>query len=427
MYDKLSNLDWCIERAEEYVTVHDRELYRPYLEAIEEVVRETPGAMFGGAALSPKKTRNSYYFEIYTPDPVNLAFKLADTVGSTNGHTVDSTTAAMDTTIRNQDLTVSVNCRALARVYSFGLYRGKSINSVLEKETRESHITKEQVRTIPSDVHLMHLYRNLYSPSKLSEWESSIDILPATTERGFENIKNWLGGDDHVNTKAAMRILESRLRDHAVFVGEHAVQVCFPGANNPNYQRLQVIVDDLEKVSTIVKNALLEESKSIYLKKFEVEFVQYLLNIPTDFRIRKFTVYIKSPRGNFPVLDIFTSGEFEIIPFVQIDKIRVGAPLVIARFLCIDIWTMRVLSVTSGTNTKTRVRQLLNLLANLQIDITFQTENYFGIHQDEVIARKVLMKKNKPAGRYYPVLNSQAAGFSLSPAGQETTPRIPGL
>jgi hypothetical protein len=406
MYDKLSNLDWCIEKAEEYVILNDRELYRPYLESIEDVVNSTPGTMFGGAALAPKKTRNSYYYEIYAPDPVQLAFRLADVVGSTHGSTIDSTTATMDTTIRNQDLTVSVNCRALVRVFSFGMYRGKSIESVLERETRESHITKKPIRVIPSDVHLMHLYRNLYSPSKLSEWEASVDILQDTTSRGIDNIKKWLGGDDRVNTKFAMQLLERRLRDHVVFVGEHAISLL---GETTNYQRLQVIVDDFDKVSTIVKNALLEESKSIYVKKFEVEFVQYLLNIPTDFRIRKFTVYIKSPRGNFPILDIFTSGEFELIPFVQIDKSRVGSSLVIARFLCIDIWTMRVLSVTSGTNTKTRVRQLLDVLASLQIDINFQKENYFGIHQDEVIARKALMKKNKPAGRYYPVLKQQPA------------------
>ena len=62
-------------------------------------------------------------------------------------------------------------------------------------------------------------------------------------------------------------------------------------------------------------------------------------------RLKRLTVYVgKSPKT--PIMDIFNSGQYELIPYTEgPNGTKIGVPYCALRFRLIDFWTVKVLLV----------------------------------------------------------------------------------
>lgn len=110
----------------------------------------------------------------------------------------------------------------------------------------------------------------------------------------------------------------------------------------------------------------------------------------------------KSWGKNIPILDIFNSTEYELVPYIPytitIDSkeyiIKIGNPWVLFRFMLIDIWIYKLLLGLKIINEQTYQFKERMLNANIQkikksdlMKKCFGLE-YVGIHYDAIINKK---------------------------------------
>jgi hypothetical protein len=171
-----------------------------------------------------------------------------------------------------------------------------------------------------------------------------------------------------------------------------------------------------EKIQIISK--LQVESISVSIEKFvkpmtnfQITYKEQQLNIPKDFRTKRYTFYIniETERGivEKPFLDLFNSAEFEIIPFAIFNGICIGDKYVILRFLYIDLWILRLIYALGI---------ITNDIINMKIDHYWflinefrgnygdklKTTNFFGIYRNYLVDKKQENLKGKKYTPYIP-------------------------
>jgi hypothetical protein len=160
------------------------------------------------------------------------------------------------------------------------------------------------------------------------------------------------------------------------------------------------------------------------LLKSNLTFVEYKLNLPRDFRIKKYTIYMQG-RDRTPLFDIFNSTNFEMIPFWEINNYKIGNPFVLLRFQFINLWSLRIiLNIGSESkfienkirvilNRSNKLRRLIDEIisgsnTNYAVTDLFQLDNYIGKYINEFIAKKQLIKKiGMRFPIYYPALKDK--------------------
>jgi hypothetical protein len=138
---------------------------------------------------------------------------------------------------------------------------------------------------------------------------------------------------------------------------------------------------------------------------------------PYDFRMRKYTLYYtfrhKKKMITRPLVHIYTSAQYDLIPYIEIDGHNIGNIWVQCRFCLIFAWNMKRVEA-NGYIDKETTNRIISIYGDLfkkfrNNDILLRSENLFpcrfiGIYIDSVIAMKAftLERRKKYAKKSYP-------------------------
>jgi hypothetical protein len=434
MYRNINSVPDLVKSAELYVLSNDRMLYEPFFTIIEKYCcKEISGdstCIIGGKIgidllLGTPLNKDSFMWEIYSNDTFNIGKAIVDDIYKTYSPHIDVSTVNILTDIKNIEQTVSINTRPILKIYSIGLKI--DYNKILRPQTVKGYFGNN-VQCLSQEIQLSDIYHNLYSLSKIFLWEHSYkteSILFNTISQDI--IKIYTGGKRNIdNNNLRVNTTDKdflydyfsdrdvaiiRALPKCVFIGSVAMRLLHE-YKSP-ITRLQILTDKspddiLDALKTIINENL--------------TYVEYKLALLTDFRLTKYTIYlVKSSTERLPILDIFNSLSYEIIPAVSVGDVLCATLWVLLRFKTIDAWSVKLLSE------KTQGSGLNSVLTNIVNDIVFLRESiektsiddlfisdpskYIGTYITERVSKKKLVLDiGKRFAPYYPARISQSTG-----------------
>lgn len=428
MYSQISIVKKIEPDAEKFILDNDRMLYLPFFECAEKYCAEN-SVLIGGKVgldlvIGRAFTKDSFAWDLYCDDTFNIAKGLADALFRVNSPHVPSATVALSTDIRHKEFTLRINARHMFKIYALDRYRGIKLADLMGPAVRDGYFTKTPIKLISEEMQLIEVYRNLYSPKKLSQWmdklsaeEKLYNLISDTL--GAKSVGSISGAGERLNKhEAEEQILRKIIASsNRVLIGDHALKAL--GLGVPS--RLQFIThENINEVTKSIERVLQNSSRKLRISNIKVTHIRYPLNIPSDFQISKHTIYINGGRDHVPIVDVFNSSAFEMIPWWagsgNYSGIKVGNPWVLLRFLFIDIWVLRLI-LNIGTDNpdfiKSRIKAIVanaDKVRTLALECVadrpetiFQINNYAGNYIDEDVARKKMIKEiGDRFAPYYP-------------------------
>lgn len=441
MYDIINILPEILLDAERFVIDNDRSLYVLFFIALEKFCVNN-GIIIGGEMginllVDSPLTKDSYTWDLYTENPYNIAKKLAQALYCAKPPHVNSKYITMRSDLRHQEMTIIINTRQIIKIYNMDRYRNINLAKLMGPASRAGYYSHNKVLLIPEEMQLIEIYRTLYTPAKVGQWKSYLEFEQKIYSL-IGNLKKKVlktGGAISVNRAVIDQILLEKIiaGSDNVLVGDYALG--YLGSTLTQSPRVQFIssmhVADLAAAIGIEIN---KQLPNLQLYGYKVTFIKYSLNLPTDFQITKHTLYINFDKEQIPIVDIFNSSIFEMIPYwivgridqVKLSKpllsktikpIKIGNPWVLLRFRFIDLWVLKLITKINDQESKflnNKILFLLNSICSLR-KLTmsqlnndpsrlFQITDYTGVYISETVAKKKLIKKTgERFAMYYPV------------------------
>lgn len=418
-------VDTLKKEATKYIFDHDRLLYLPFFEAAEIFCSKNNiilGGFFGiECMLNIPLSIKSFYWELYCKDTFIMAKKLADVLSMVENKHIPANTTMMQTNIRHREFTISINTRVLFKFYALGMYHGNDLIKVMKPSSCTGLFTKQLIKCISEEIQLILIYQILYSPTKFNMWKETIEnekVLYNIVKKNFRGkiSPNQIhGGNQFISINHINDILLTKfaINDNVISIGEYAM---FTLKLTDKYNHLQFICnDDIDVILQIMTDLFTDKHNDIKLKNIKIVYTKYSLNIPSDFRITKYTLYLDKDGKRIMLADIFNASSYEMIPYILINKYRIANPWVLLRFMFIDIWTLRI--IINLEYSQDLLHKIYNILTSIDIvreylytnlSKMFQVENYTGVYVNETVAKKKLIKEiGDRFPNYYPCKNKK--------------------
>lgn len=402
MYKKFDIAGTIIPDAEKFVMENDRLLFEPFFKAAEEFCAAN-GVFIGGKVgmdllTGANYTKDSFTWELYANNPYNTTKKFADALFRVRNPHVSSETIEMETNIRHREFTVKINTRYLFKIYGLDVFRKIPVGKLFRQVRARAYFSGIDILCIPEELQIINIYRTLYSPSHVSEWDTALsyenklynNIINSKPKDFQGGAKNKNSSPDGQDDDKLLKYIKSR---EFVIIG-----------HTPGESRLQVIAQDhIDDIVAAVGK--IEHGMTVFS-------TNYSLMIPMDFQTTKHTIFAVDKYGDTSILmDVYNSAEFELIPFVQTANGREANPWVKLRFLFIELWVATVTTVGKDSHRISKItREINSVRSNLMrtpesINKSFQLTDYYGISTNEIVEKKKIIKEiGERFPNYYPFL-----------------------
>lgn len=425
------------EKMAKKTAMSDRLCYAPYFEAAERFICDNNLVIGGEMAtlllLGEQPGPDDFYYEMYSSNAFSDARTLSDklfAVGVLGYYTY------MRTEIPHKEFAISVNERVLFRVKGLAERHKTRPSDALEPAIRPANFAKKDGKPLNllcagAEIQLTSVYTSLCNPAQAKAWPRLLRI-EEKLRRVFAKETNIQGKNSKATFSQASLSAPSLKKEgggkqklapltKAILdkfaTGEGRVLL----SETP---RLQII--SLHKMSS-------EESEIKRIAKasgFNVQGALNNLNLPTDPRLQKTTLYAKLDSRRVPFMDIFDLARYEVVPVVapQPRKLKKATHFARLRFHLVNMWTIRLLfrmKVTKAEYTAQLLRSAIkdfNKAAQAYVAardsasrerdfdrlLPTSSESYVGFYEDPIIARKRHRFKmtSKPAKsakrRFYP-------------------------
>lgn len=442
MYKNI-NISQIETAAEKIVIDNDRMLFMPYFIRVEEYCRDN-NIIIGGkrsAQILSDETydRNSFFMDLYCENTYQLAKNLADILINVKSD-LPARTISLQTNIKHREFTLSIYARILFKIYAIDIYRGVKLADIMSVE-HMGIFSKTSIKCFAPILQLIDIYRTLYSPSKNSEWDDTLryekvlynigiihrDITGASNDNNILSLSDTISSSDtllsndtytHIDNLIigagvpidANNYLEA-VRDQ-IIIGDYALMML---GYIKTKSRLQVICN------VSVEELRIRVEKIAPKNKYSIIVIKYALNLPNDFQLTKHIIYMVTGKHQIPIMDVFNASTFEMIPYTMKaahDKHQymIAAPIVILRFLLIDIWTLMIIARLdkhqARLSVNSRMKELESHIAIIHSDVINAQSHmidykYGGIYIDEsVVKKKIVESLGKKIPIYYPAINS---------------------
>lgn len=421
MYPNI-DLQKNIETATTYVIDNDRSLLLPFFECAEKFCI-TNKVLIGGKVgidliIGRPLTKDSFFWELYCDDTYNTAKQLTIALSEVATPHVPADTTYMQTRIKHREFSIFVYARMLFAVYSLDKYRGIKLIDLMGPAQRTSYLHREPILCLSEEMYLIDLYRSLYTPAKVATWKVSLENEAAIYKLIEESIMKKavakVGGSQSGHNELPkishkmLPVVIQKLSKTNVIIGELAVAIM---QNDTQFkpQRLQIISADtiediMQSVSAIVKT----------YHNCRVIRQKYHVNLPNDFQITKYTLYISNGRDQLPLVEVFNSAQYEMIPYKTYQStitnnnktLMIANPWVLLRFLFIDMWILKLILNLAGTTSERSITEKILKSVSLANTVrakimesplstadTFQLTDYIGCYIPEAVAKKKLIKE----------------------------------
>jgi len=234
-------------------------------------------------------------------------------------------------------------------------------------------------------------------------------LLPLSKKGGEEKMVNKKEVEERI-MKILLTNEENDVNRNNILIGDYAMRV------KTGEGKLQIISDvKIEELTEMIRKELENLKRKVIYKKFE-------LKIPGDFQIKKYIIYIeksgdaKNDASNqIPMIEVFNSSEFEVIPFKyerieKIGNVKMGNLYVLIRFKFIDIWILKLIYNIKKENKENvnaiegyikgnlvKIKKLREEIKKTEVKELFSMEKemYVGKYLNEVVMKKKYIKEMK--------------------------------
>ena len=214
---------------------------------------------------------------------------------------------------------------------------------------------KKKLAVLPAEITLLDIYRDLYTPGKVDDWE---EFLISDENQLFQHLRgreklirkgaaeDESGKPDSIDRKTRHRmemlIMQKYIVNNpkVVLLGEHAMFIITKESESIKTNIIQIsTTEDLETLISDLEKIFKSNGIQVQLSMSDKQ-----LNIMKDHRLRRTTIRA----GDKEILYVYNSASYDLIPFNSIanenksnSAIAVGNPFVILRFLLVEIWMVR--------------------------------------------------------------------------------------
>jgi hypothetical protein len=392
MYSRLEVVEDA-ERRAEAAAFKDRMCYEKFIEAGERFAAKHGLIVCGPAATRlllsdpeasesspPILELDSFQYDLFSGQAPAHARALGDAMYQLDPQGLGHYTTVI-TKVTDYLLTVAVDGRDLFTVTSLPPYRGIRLVDIVNPSTRPAQFAKDsngaplRLLCTGPELQLIGVYMMLCNPAKAANWGELLE-----TEA---SLRGLFGQEIHAKIEAAIarvggaarlsaaeplyRILRDKYAagPSRVLIGPAAIAL-LTGKSVVGEERLQVITagrldGDAQEIVELAKAAGVEVAWKIDDPK-----------IPTDPRLRRMTVHAVLGRRREPILDVYNSAAFDLVPYVTLASaalwpgaasrrggrarrekapatsgppatLKIGTPFVLMRYRLIDMWTLQVL------------------------------------------------------------------------------------
>lgn len=423
-----------VKKAEEFILTNDRAMFKPYYEAIEKFVDEQDGIAIGGpyALAMIKKSYNIEIsvIDLYSDSPWKTAKQLTMILYGIHNMHIEAKTICLKTVILDKEFAIFVDTRVIAKFYSMDRYRSVVLIDLMRNVKEQGFFVNKPLRVLPEEIMIIDIYRGLYSPSKIGQWEDLykletvlFDRLRAKDINDIEGETSRTGGAkiDMNRVKGIIKDMTWIIKPDDIIIGEYALKA--KGI-------VDRVTNKLQFISSISTSILIREITNLLNRKLglaeddktlKLGYQKYDLAIPGDFMLKKVTIYIDIDGKDQNLCDVYNSTSYEIIPYdVLADKgisntsnKKYGSYWVLLRFLFIEIWALQMIK---GVNEKAgkdtsffnnKINIILGWIAGLRESTKDNVKfpmTYQGVFIKENVSKKSLQVMRQP---YYPALEEK--------------------
>jgi len=413
-FDIITNL---LRDAEDYVVARDRSLYVPYFAAAEAYIVKSRIIMGGTLGLlailgeEPPRVDQEpieIYSENLSRDMKEILALLANIRKVPEVH---PNTLLLTISNRGLEQSIQLNGRIIVNGHLLEQRKEVSIARIIDTQTAQCLFTKSPAIFFGSKAQVIRILRGLCDPDKVKMWPSLLDAIFKLVNRDpfvdKRDHRGRRGGDKHHDRPGDPHLLPiSKWAPLAVIIG-HPARSLYLGSESGESRRLQLIgrASDAASISEAVAREFGRRARA----------VPFNVHLPDDPRLRKWTIYLGGnvaqpitgggAAGNEPIADIFSSAEYDVIPFIERGGNRIGSVFAAARFALIDEWLLAQIASTNEQLSMRDRRQKLIAHARALILAARKMleageygrvfpETYAGTFISEAIGRKLRLAKS---------------------------------
>jgi ribosomal 50S subunit-associated protein YjgA (DUF615 family) len=349
---------------------------------------------------------DSFMYEFYTREPFEHAKKLVNILFEKTGNKY----LFLQTNIANNEYTISSGTDRLIKFYADN-NSDIELFDFSEPGIQKGYFTEHKIFTLNPFLQLIKVYQILYSPNFCSEWGKYLEYESELSQI----IKKKSFGDASISGSSPVPIGTKSVKE--TFLQKESIKdditekitKAFRGKavflENVTKDRVQFISqDDIDDDFEIIRKILAE---------YKCKYTKQNPRIQEDFRLTRNTIYATINNSAVPIIDVFNSGQYEIIPH---EKYK-ATYFVSLRFLLVDVWTLifiknigKINEFYANKQIQEKMRKIKKIYEKIEklnkIDLFPLPigDNYFGIFVDERIERKKMEKQHRFIPSYYPYI-----------------------
>ena len=467
MYEDLNINEIYISEASNFVIVNDRYFYVPYLKLLEEYCIKHKILIGGEIAinmmLDKEINKDDFSYDIYSPDPFDSARELADIfykyfienqsankAQSANDKETIPKTIFVESNIKHKLFTIWFNVRPFIKIHKLDKHRDVKLIELISPVSMNTRFIKDKkILVMSEEIQLISIYKQLYNPYPTTEYKNYTKLLDIESKLYNKMIKGIgkkiIGSADNELSIYSQKILDKimkMIKDYnVIIIGDYAVDFALQ-KKSEKQNRLQLLYGNVDNKTTEITeltdllnedfikklNNNIQKITDEMLKKenkqgLKTKYVKYDLNIPVDPFLRKYTIYLQLGEKSIPIMDIFNSLSYELVPFIKHDNFKYAGLFVLMRFKLIDIYSSRLIIKLSSKQNEIRfienkilefisqlklIKEKINNLLSSDPFLLFQLNNYAGVYYPQNILNKFLMGDTKfKFTKYYPYLKDK--------------------
>ena len=420
MYLRLAVVEDAEMRAE-LKAFDDRMRYKKFIEAGEQfaakhglivcgdaATRLLLGGGLGDVESPPELGLDSFQYNLFSDHAVAHARALGDAMYQLDPQGLGHYTTVL-TKVTDYLLTVSVDSRDLFMVTALLTHRGIRTADVVIPSKCLAQFAKDKdgapLRLLCAgpEIQLIGIYSALCNPAKVSSWEGLL-VTEASLRKLFGQVIRAkiatavvrMGGANPAATR-----LYNILRDKyvvgpgRVLIGPAAIALLTGKSGG----RIQVITagqleSDAQEITALAKAA-----------GFKVSWKVDDPKLPTEPRLRRMAVHVIVGRRREPLLDVYNSAAFDLVPYVTLAAtskkpaegrgppvtLKIGTPFVLMRYWLIDMWLIQVLMRMNAISAEYANTVLHDMLAGYDTTADYYETVLAGAAQDPEAAAHQLI------------------------------------
>lgn len=310
----------------------------------------------------------------------------------------------MNTIVREKEFDIQIDGMRVVYLYNIDPTFAKII-APCSTVARTLELSK-----IPAEVELVDIYHRLYSPDQHSSWDmlreyekdlwqtfmttrtkvSECDKKNTSSKKSEIKVsdRDVAGGLEEAHEEIVTRWLNTQ-KEYAI-VGNFAL-TCMNGKKCPTTGAMQIIVNN---VTRAIESLSTELSK--FIPRAKIESRKYDLQLPTDYRIKKYVIVARVGNDVYYIANLFNCASYELIPVTSIGGLRIATHDVILRFLFIELWFVRVVHGFGKMTNNEYSTLIKSIFANVDIIRTawyaqgpiVTQPTYIGTYINESISKK---------------------------------------